>query len=89
MLAAGFDEGLVRALHDALGTDIDPRTRGHLAVHHQALAIELVEMRPGRPMRHQIGVGDQHARRVSMGLEHANRLARLHEQRLIGFARAF
>jgi hypothetical protein len=30
----------------------------------QALAIELVEMVPVGPVRHQVGVGDQHARRV-------------------------
>ncbi|MNV47775.1 hypothetical protein D3C71_1396520 [compost metagenome] len=31
-------------------------------------------------MRHQVGIGDQHARRIGMGLEHAYRLARLHQQ---------
>ncbi len=43
MPAADFDEGLVGALNDALRADIDPRAGRHLAVHHQALAIELVE----------------------------------------------
>ena len=81
--AAHLDEGLVGALHDALRADIDPRARGHLAVHHQALAIELVEMVPGRPVRHEIRVGDQHPRRVGMGAEDADRLARLDEQRLV------
>ncbi len=42
--AAELSEGLVRALHDALRADVDPRARGHLAVHHEALAIELVEV---------------------------------------------
>ena len=63
--------------------DVDPRAGGHLAVHHQALAIELVEMLPGRPARHQVGVGDQHARRVRVGAEHADRLARLDQQGLV------
>ena len=36
-------------------------------------------------MRHEVGVGDQHARRVGMRAEHADRLARLHEQGLIAF----
>ena len=36
MLAAHFGEGLVGALDDALGADVDPRAGGHLAVHHQA-----------------------------------------------------
>ena len=76
-------EGLVGALHDALRADIDPRARRHLAVHHQALAIELVEMVERRPVRHQVRVGDQHARRVGMGAKHADRLARLHAQRLV------
>ena len=85
MLAAHLDEGLVGALHDALAADVDPRAGGHLAVHHQALAIELVEMLPGRPVRHEVGVGDQHARRIGMGAEHADRLAGLHQQRLVVF----
>ena len=67
MLAADLDEGLVGALHDALRADIDPRARGHLAVHHQALAIELVEIVESRPMRYDVGIGDQDARRVRMG----------------------
>ena len=83
VLAADLDEGLVGALHDALRADVDPRAGRHLAVHHQALAIELVEMVPGRPVRHEVGVGDQHARRVGMGAEHADRLAGLHQQRLV------
>ena len=83
VLAAGLDEGLVGALHDALRADIDPRAGRHLAVHHQALLIELVEMVPGRPVRHEVGVGDQHARRIGVGAEHADRLAGLHQQRLV------
>jgi hypothetical protein len=34
-------------------------------------------------VRHQVGVGDQHAGRVAVRLEHADRLARLDEQRLV------
>ncbi len=49
MLAAHLDEGFVGALNDPLAADIDPAAGGHLAVHHQALAIELVEMRPRSP----------------------------------------
>ncbi len=83
MLAARFHEGLVGALDDALRADIDPRSGGHLAVHGQALLIQFVEMVPGCPMRHQVGVGDQHARRILVGAEHADRLAGLHEKRLL------
>ena len=87
MLAAGLGEGLVGSLHDALRADIDPRAGGHLAVHRQPLAIELVEMVPGRPVRNQVGIGDQHPRRIGMGPEHADRLARLHQKRLVVFER--
>ena len=83
MLAADFREGFVGALHDALRADIDPRAGGHLAVHHEALAIELVELLPGAPMRHEVGIGDQHARRILMRAENADRLAGLDEQRLV------
>ena len=34
-------------------------------------------------MRHQVRVRDQHPRRIGVGAEHADRLARLHEQRLV------
>ena len=88
VLAADLDEGLVGALHDALAADVDPRAGRHLAVHHQALAIELVEVVPGRPVRHEVRVGDQHARRVGVGAEDADRLARLDEQRLVVLQRA-
>jgi hypothetical protein len=84
VLASGLGKGLVGALHDALGADVDPAARRHLAVHHQPLAVELVEVFPGRPLRHQVGIGDQHPRRTGVGAEHAGRLARLHQQRLIG-----
>ncbi len=83
VLAAGLDEGLVGALDDPLRADVDPGAGGHLAVHHQALAIELVEFFPSGPVRDQIGVGDQDAGCVGVGPEHADRLARLDQQRLV------
>ena len=86
--APHLDERLVGALHDALRADIDPGAGGHLAVHHEPLAIELVEAVPGRPVRHEVGVGDQDPRRVGVGAEHADRLAGLDEQRLIALEAA-
>ena len=83
MLPARLHERLVRALHDTLRADIDPRPGRHLAVHHEPLLIELVEMAPVRPVRDEIGIGDQHPRRILVRAEHAHRLARLHEQRLL------
>ena len=58
-------EGFVRALQDALRADVDPAARGHLAEHDQALALPLVEVFLRGPMRHDVGVGDQHTRGVS------------------------
>ena len=49
VLAAELDECLVGALHDALAADVDPGAGRHLAVHHQALAIELAEVLPVSP----------------------------------------
>ena len=83
MLAAHFDEGFVGALDDALAADVDPRAGRHLAVHHQALAVELVEVLPVGPVADEIRIRDQHSRRIGVRAEHPDRLARLYEQRLI------
>ena len=40
-----------------------------------------------RPMRHQVRVRDQHARRVRVGAKYADRLSRLHAQRLVRLER--
>ena len=39
------------------------------------------------PVRHQIGVGDEHPRRLFVGLEDSYRFAGLDEQGLVGFKR--
>ena len=83
VLASCFRERLVRALDDSLRADVDPRARRHLAEHHQPLAVELVEVLPRRPFRHEVRVRDQHARRVHVRAEYAHRLARLDQQRLV------
>src|SRR3989344_1856272 len=83
VLATGFDEGFVGALDDALAADVAPAAGGHLAIHGQAFGVELVEVLPARPVRYQVGVGDQDARGVGVGLEHADRLAGLHQQGLV------
>ena len=49
VLARELREGLVRALEDPLGPDVDPGARGHLAVHHQPGPLELPEVRPSSP----------------------------------------
>ena len=50
VLARELRERLERALEDPLGADVDPRPGGHLAVHRQALPLELAELLPGRPV---------------------------------------
>ncbi len=61
-LAGDRGEGLVGALEDALGGDVDPRAGGHLAVHHQAFGFECAEVLPVRPVADEVGVGDEDAR---------------------------
>ena len=78
-------EGLVGALQDALGADVDPGAGRHLAVHHQALLIQLVEVSPVVPMAHQVGVGYQHPGGIGVGLEHPHRFAGLHQHGLVVF----
>ena len=82
-LARDGREGLERALQDALRADVDPRPGGHLPVHRQTLGLEPPERLPVGPVRHQQAVGDQHARRHLVRAEHADRLAALHQQRLV------
>ena len=83
VLAGGLGEGLVGALEDPLGADVDPRAGGHLAVHGEAEPLQPAELVGGGPVGHQHRVGDQHPRRLRVGLEHRHRLAGLDEQRLL------
>ena len=78
-----FGERFVGALEDALRADVDPAAGRHLPVHRQAAIFEIAERFPVRPLRDEVGVGDQHARRAGMRLEDADRLAGLHQQRLV------
>ena len=85
MLTPGFGKSLKGALNDALTANVNPRSRRHLAIHRQTLFIELVKVVPVGPMRHEIGVRDQHARRIGMGLDDCDWLARLHDQCFVSF----
>ena len=82
-LAGNSAERLVRALQDPLGADVDPRAGGHLAVHHEALALQLAEVLPRGPIPHEVGVRDQHPRRPLVGAEYPDGLAGLDEQGLV------
>ena len=88
VLARDRAEGLVRALQNALRADVDPRAGGHLPVHHEPFALELAEVLPRRPAADEVAVRDQHARRARVRAEHGDRLAALHEQRLVVLERA-
>jgi len=83
VLFARGGESLERALDDSLRADVDPRAGGHLPVHGEAHALELGELLEVVPVADQVGVSDEHTGRVLMGAEDANRLARLHQQRLV------
>ena len=76
-------ERLVGALQDALGADVDPRTRGHLAVHGEPELLEAAELAPVGPVADQVRVGEEHAWRPLVRLHHADRFARLHEHGLV------
>ena len=82
-LAGDGVERLVGALQDALRGDVDPGPGGHLAVHHEALVLELAELGPRGPVAHQVGVGDQHARGPLVGAEDTHRFAGLDQQGLV------
>ena len=83
MLAGALGEGLVGALQDSLGADVDPRAGGHLAVHREPQRLEPAELVPGGPAGDQVGVGDQDPGRLLVGAEHPDRLAALNQQRLV------
>ena len=73
-------EGLERALQDPLGADVDPASRGHLAVHHQALAVEFVKMLPVGPFPDKIRVGNDYAWRHVVGGKDGHGLAGLDQK---------
>ena len=83
VLLTGGREGLVGALQDALRTDVDPAAGGHLPVHGKAERVEAPELVPVRPVGHQVCVGDEHAGRLGVRREDADRLAAGDEKRLV------
>ena len=82
-LGRALGEGLVRALQDPLGPDVDPRPGRHLAVHRESRLLELAEGVPVGPLRHEHRVRDQDARGHLVGAEHAHRLPGLDQERLV------
>ncbi len=76
-------EGLVGALEDALGADVDPGPGGHLPVHGEPEALQAAELLPVGPVADQVGVGDQHPRRPLVRLHDADRPAGLDQHGLV------
>ena len=83
VLLRGGRERLVGALQDPLRADVDPRARPSSGRTSSALRLEPPELVPGRPLRHEQRVRDQHARRARRRPEHRDRLSGLNEQRLV------
>ena len=68
-------ERFIGALENPLGADVDPRPGRHLAVHDQPTPFQIAEHVPGREPADQVGVGNEHARRVGMRRENRDRFA--------------
>jgi hypothetical protein len=68
VLTPRLGKRFVGALQDALSADVDPRTRGHLTVHHKTLFFEFTKTLPRCPFAHKVRVGDQNARRIFVAL---------------------
>ena len=83
LLLTALGQGLVGPLQDALRSDVDPRSRGHLAVHREALGLQAPERVPIGPLRDQHRVRDQHPGSRGLRAEHADRLPRLDEEGLV------
>ncbi len=80
MLARRGCKRFVSTLQNSLRADVNPAAGGHLAVHHQAGAVELVEIFPVAPVADQIRICDQHARRISVRAKNPDGLAGLDQQ---------
>src|SRR3974390_924094 len=75
-------EDLVGALNDALRADVLPVARGETAPADEILALQLVERLGLRPLADDVAIRHQDDRRLGVRPDHADRLARLHQQRL-------
>ena len=82
MLARHGREGLVGALHHALGSDVLPRPGGEPTPRDEPGALELVEALRRREAAHEIAVCHQHDGRPLAGAQHGDRLAGLDHQGL-------
>ena len=88
VLTSTLGKRFVRALHDTLCADVDPRSSGHLTVHHQTQRVETTELIPRCPLRYEVRIRNDHAWRACMRLHNAHRLTTLHQQRFVHIHRA-
>src|ERR1019366_4945712 len=77
MFARGGGESFVGALQNSLRADVNPTSGGHLAVHHQAGAVEFVEIFPIIPVTDEIGIRDEDARSILVRAKNSDGLAGL------------
>ncbi len=84
-LARAGAEGLVGALQNPLGPDVDPASRRHLPEHGEAQRLEPSELLPRRPVRDEKRVRDEDPRRVRVRLRDSDGPARLHQERFVRF----
>ena len=73
-------ERLVGALENALGSDVDPRAGGHLAIHGQSGCLQPAEL---APVAQSAPAASAISTRRHRGSDHADRLARWHQQGLV------
>src|ERR1700722_1700470 len=85
MLATGCRKCFERALYDSLASNVDPAPGSHLAVHCQFEVFQSSKLVAGRPMRHEVGIGNQHARCMRKSSKNCDGLARLNDQGFVVF----
>ena len=76
-------EDFIGALNHALRADILPIAGGQAAPADQVLLLQFVEVLGLRPLADHVAIGHDDDRRLVVGLDQADRLARLHDQRLV------
>ena len=83
VLAPCRHERLVGALEDPLRADVLPGARRHAAEHREPGVDQLLPAGHGRPAADEVAVRDHGDRREPVRREEADRLARLHDERLV------
>ena len=82
-LAARIEDGVERAVDDALGADVHPAAGGHLAIVGNAHLLGDLPIVDVVEHAHHQGVGQNNAGRLFFGGEQAHRVAGFNDQRLV------